>query len=127
MMINKKTIDYNIITSYNREGIIRKTKEEMNKWRHPLWWVSVTKSFWQTMVKYGEHVPSKLLKIQAQQDSDWHRYMIPSDMIIEFNQDDTLYTCWDMSLGDFESKWDKYDADWDLQKIQLYADIDTEE
>ena len=61
-----------------------------------------------------------LTRVSAVQDDSSHWYVIPHEMIKEFNVDRGDY---EMSSGGFDMKWGKYRTGGDLNLIQLYAEL----
>ena len=61
-----------------------------------------------------------LIKVKAVQDMSFHWYVIPEELY-----DDFLNISADDESEFFEEVYRKYRTGWDLNNIQLYADLDN--
>lgn len=63
----------------------------------------------------------KLVKVKVMQDEDGHNYIIPNELMDEFNKDLSNYDMIDS--GEFDEKYSKYMTGVVFNNIQLYAEI----
>ena len=67
-----------------------------------------------------------LIKVKAVQDMDCHWYVMPEELYNEFNDMNWLdEEDFVQVSSEFEDKFSIYRTGWDLNNIQLYADLDN--
>ena len=62
-----------------------------------------------------------MIKVKATQDEDGHWYVLPNEVVDDFDKDGQNEDFVDS--GDFDNKYNKYRTGGDLNNIQLYANI----
>jgi len=62
-----------------------------------------------------------MIKVKAVQDENGHWYVLPNDVVAEFEKDGQNEDFVDS--GDFDNKYNKYRTGGDLNNTQLYANI----
>ena len=72
--------------------------------------------------KFDESIEDKSLqKVKAIQDESGHWYVIPNDLVSDFEKDGEDEDFVD--VGGFDDKYHKYRTGGDLNLIQLYAEV----
>ena len=62
-----------------------------------------------------------MIKVKATQDENGHWYVLPNEVVDDFDKDGQNEDFVDS--GDFDNKYNKYRNGGDLNNIQLYANI----
>ena len=62
-----------------------------------------------------------MIKVKATQDENGHWYVLPNEVVDDFDKDGQNEDFVDS--GDFDNKYNKYRTGGDLNNIQLYANI----
>ena len=62
-----------------------------------------------------------MIKVKATQDENGHWYVLPNEVVEDFDKDEQNEDFVDS--GKFDNKYNKYRTGGDLNNIQLYANI----